>query len=211
MIRPAPFVLAALLALSPAAGEAAKLPPCQPKRAQIFLSPMGEPFRARANDPYPSALWFAQADTDHDGKLTLGEMLADANKFFTRLDSDHSGEITPTENRAYEDQIAPEIRSQVGREADPVDVPKQVKRKKGAIIMPEGAGRWSSLPIPQPVISADSDMNRGVTRAEFRAAAAERFARLDTAGHGYLTLATMPKPPAQATAEAPCLLTTIAK
>lgn len=199
------------LALAPAPAQAAKLPPCQPKRAQLFLSPMGEPFRAGANDPYPSAQWFAQADTDHDGKLTRAEMLADADRFFARLDLDHDGEITPTENRSYEDQIAPEIRSQVGREDNPLDFPKRVKRDKRAIVMPEGAGRWSSLPIPQPVISADADMNRGVSRAEFRAAANERFDRIDTTHQGFLTLATMMKPPAQVAAEAPCLAAKIAK
>ena len=35
-------------------------------------------------------------------------------------------------------------------------------------------------------------------------AAVERFGRLDTAKQGYLTLATLPKTPAQAAAEAPC-------
>lgn len=199
-----------MFALSTAA-EAAKLLPCQPKKAQIFLSPMGEPFRAGANDPYPSAQWFAKTDADHDGKLTRTEMLADADQFFARLDLDHDGEITPTENRVYEDQIAPEIRSQVGREDNPLDFGKPVKRNKHAPIMPEGAGRWSSLPIPQPVISADSDMNRGVSRAEFRAAANERFDRIDTTHRGFLTLATMMKPPAQAGAEAPCLMAKIAK
>ena len=197
--------------LASTAVEAAKLPPCQPKHAQIFLSPMGEPFRAGANDPYPSVLWFAQADADHDGKLTRAEMLADADRFFARLDLDHDGEIIPTENRVYEDQIAPEIRSQIGREDNPMDFPKRVKRDKHAPIMPEGAGRWSSLPIPQPVISADSDMNRGVSRAEFRAAANERFDRLDIARQGFLTLATMAKTPMQAAAEAPCLTTQAAK
>ena len=211
MIRPAFLAIAAALVMLPTLGEAAKLPPCQPKRAQIFLAPMGEPFRAGANDPYPSALWFAQADADHDGKLTRAEMLADADRFFARLDSDHDGEITPIENRAYEDQIAPEIRSQIGREDNPFETPKPIKVNKHAPVMPEGAGRWSSLPIPQPVISADSDMNRGVSRAEFHAAANERFTRLDTAGRGYLTLATMAKPPAQAAAEAPCLPTKIAQ
>jgi hypothetical protein len=211
MIRLAPVALAAVLALTPALCAAAKLPPCQPKQAQIFLSPMGEPFRAGVNDPYPSALWFAQADADHDGKLTRSEMIADADRFFARLDSDHDGEITPLENRAYEDQIAPEIRSQVGREANPLDFSKPKKRDKRTPIMPEGAGRWSSLPIPQPVIAADSDMNRAISRAEFRAAAAERFGRLDTAGKGYLTLAGLPKTPMQAAADAPCLMARTAK
>lgn len=212
MTRLATPVAAALLLLSPMTGEAAKLPPCQPKKPQIFLSPMGEPFRAGANDPYPSALWFAQADADRDGKLTRAEMLADADRFFARLDTNHDGEIIPTENRVYEDQIAPEIRSQVGREENPMDFPKPAaKRSKHAVPMPEGAGRWSSLPIPQPVISADSDMNRGISRAEFRAAADERFTRLDKAGLGHLTLATMAKTPMQAAAEAPCLAGRIAR
>jgi hypothetical protein len=197
--------------LASGAAEAAKLPPCQPKKAQLFLSPMGEPFRAEPTEAYPSAKWFAQADADHDGKLTRAEMLADADRFFLRLDSDRDGEITPTENRVYEDQIAPEIRSQIGREADPLDFGRPVKRNKHAPVMPEGAGRWSSLPIPQPVIAADADMNRGVSREEFRAAANERFDRLDTARQGFLTLATMAKPPMQAAAEAPCLGPQVAK
>src|SRR3954469_4904671 len=157
MVRSVPLSLAVmlLLFLSPALAEAAKLPPCQPKRAQIFLSPMGEPFRAGADEPYPSAQWFAKADADRDGKLTRAEMLADADQFFGRLDSNHDGEITPTENRVYEDQIAPEIRSQIGREDNPLDFSKPAKRNKRAPVMPEGAGRWSSLPIPQPVIAAD--------------------------------------------------------
>ncbi len=211
MIRPVLVVLAACSRCRRQLAEAAKLPPCQPKHAQIFLSPMGEPFRAGANDPYPSALWFAQADADHDGKLTRSEMIADADRFFAKLDSNHDGEITPTENRVYEDQIAPEIRSQIGREDDPLAFPKAVKRNKHAPIMPEGAGRWSSLPIPQPVIAADSDMNRAVSRAEFRAAANERFDRIDTTHRGYLTLATMMKTPAQTAAEAPCQTTSNAK
>jgi hypothetical protein len=211
MVRSVPLAFAALLFLSPVVAQAAKLPPCQPKKAQLFLSPMGEPFRAEPNDPYPSAQWFAQADANHDGKLTRSEMLADADRFFLRLDSNHDGEITPTENRVYEDEIAPEIRSQVGREADPLDFGRPVKRNKYAPIMPEGAGRWSSLPIPQPVISADADMNRGVSRAEFRAAANERFDRLDVTRQGFLTLATMTKTPMQAAAEAPCLGPRLAK
>lgn len=213
MTRLATSLATALLLLSPVLAEAAKLPPCQPKKPQLFLSPMGEPFHAGANAPYPSALWFAQADADHDGRLTRAEMLADADRFFARLDTNHDGEIIPTENRHYEDAVAPEIRSQVGREDDPMDFPKAAtaKRDKRAIVMPEGAGRWSSLPIPQPVISADSDMNRGISRAEFRAAAEERFTRLDPTGKGYLTLATMAKPPSQAAAEAPCVMTRMAR
>ena len=207
MNRALPLACLAALALSSMPAQAAKLPPCQPKHDQLFIAPMGEPFRAGPNDPYPSALWFAQADANHDGKLTLAEMTADADRFFNRLDTDHDGQITPPENRAYEDQMVPETRAQIGRVDDLLDAPKKVKRNKHAPPIPEGAGRWSSLPIPQPVISADEDMNRAITRAEFRDAAVERFGRLDTARQGYLTLATMAKTPAQKAAEAPCAAT----
>ena len=40
----------------------------------------------------------------------------------------------------------------------------------------DGAGRFSFLNIPHPVMAADVDMNRGVSRGEFAQAADERFA-----------------------------------
>ena len=36
-------------------------------RGALFVSPSGEPFRSRPGEPYPVAVWFAQADADHDG------------------------------------------------------------------------------------------------------------------------------------------------
>ena len=64
MNRALPLASMAALALSSMPAPAAKLPPCQPKHDQLFIAPMGEPFRAGPNDPYPSALWFARADTN---------------------------------------------------------------------------------------------------------------------------------------------------
>jgi protein tyrosine/serine phosphatase len=42
--------------------------------------------------------------------------------------------------------------------------------------------------MPQPVASADRDLNRSITLAEFRLASAERFQLLDRAGDRQLSL-----------------------
>ena len=63
----------------------------------------------------------------------------------------------------------------------------------------QGAGRFGLLDLPEPVVSADSNFNRGVSVTEFRQAAASRFMALDLDHHGYLTLAGLevirPAPP----------------
>src|SRR5215204_543561 len=74
-----------------------------------FISPMGEPFRARSAADDPFARWFHQADRDRDGLLTVDEMRADALRFFETLDSNHDGEIDPEELVVYESEVAPEV------------------------------------------------------------------------------------------------------
>jgi hypothetical protein len=61
-----------------------------------FISPMGEPFRARTVQDDTLAMWFTRADRNRDGSLTPDEMRADADRFFATLDSDGDGEIDPT-------------------------------------------------------------------------------------------------------------------
>jgi hypothetical protein len=51
-----------------------------------------------------------------------------------------------------------------------------------------GAARFSLLPIPHPIMAADEDFNRGVSRTEYERAAASRFATLNGGGDGRLTL-----------------------
>jgi len=57
----------------------------------------------------------------------------------------------------------------------------------------QGAARYGYLDLPEPVVSADRNLNRGVDRQEFAAAAEERFAALDRNGDGYLTPGELPK------------------
>lgn len=183
-----------------------------------FISPMGEPFRARSATDDTLADWFRQADRDHDGFLTAAEMEADAERFFATLDTDHDGQIDPDELAHYEYEIAPEIqvmsttkrapgqpaaKVQASDDDDLLDADNSRDRKRrreradqddsslgigGAL---QGAARYSLLNIPEPVAAADTDFNRAITLEEFRQAAIERFQMLDTAHQGRLTLAQL--------------------
>jgi hypothetical protein len=56
---------------------------------------------------------------------------------------------------------------------------------------PSGAARFGLLAIPHPIMSADEDLNRGISVAEWDRAAATRFNMLDEAHDGRLTLAEL--------------------
>jgi Ca2+-binding EF-hand superfamily protein len=174
-----------------------------------FISPMGEPFRPHGAGDDTLADWFRQADRNHDGVLTLDEMIADADRFFATLDTDHNGEIDPEELSQYEWEVAPDIQvmsrtRRAAREAAPIapqpDVSEGHDRRRdrqrhaeeeaslgigGAL---QGAARYSLLNIPEPVAAADTDFDRGVSLQEFRQAAVARFRLLDSRHQGKLTL-----------------------
>ena len=152
---------------------------------------MGEPFREGSTAAGLNR-WFAAADRDGDQGLTLGEVGADSARFFAFLDVDGNGEIGPVEINRYEREIAPEI--QIGgwagrrglgkrggdwRRRDPDRYEQggrgpSGRRMSGGSFSEygdttglQGAGRYSLINIPEPVIDADSDLNRGVSRDEF--------------------------------------------
>lgn len=167
-----------------------------------FISPMGEPFRAKSADDDTLARWFYQADRNRDGAMTADEMQADAARFFATLDTDHNGLIESEELMAYEQELAPEVQvntrwmrqgSQIA--AEPLPPADRHKRRRSGdefdgylIHGPQGAARYSLLNIPEPVAGADADLDRAVTLAEFRQAAIQRFQLLDTRRQGKLTL-----------------------
>lgn len=172
-------------------------PPAPPARlGRPFMSPMGEPVFGRQPGEDGLVAWFMRADTNHDGFLTAEEMAADAERFFKELDVDHDGEIGPEEIERYETQIAPQVRVRAAMNdmsaATPGDKgrrPGSWRDSKGAGADSEaGAGRYGLLQIPEPVMSADTNFNRGVSEDEFRAAALARFQLLDTNHTGRLTL-----------------------
>ncbi|HUO21546.1 MAG TPA: EF-hand domain-containing protein [Caulobacteraceae bacterium] len=222
-------------------------PPPAPRRAldrrEIFLSPAGEPFRAPPGQPYPVAVWFAQADANHDGQITREEFRADFDRFFQVLDENHDGVIDGFEVEDYERKVAPEVLSVLerqgfqGRASDEgPGGPGQDGGGPGsgqgpggggggrggrgerggmgggggpggdrnagpsadtARLQVEGAAAYSLLSISEPVGAADANIDGKITLAEFRAAADRRFDLLDPKHLGYLTLADLPKTPAQ--------------
>lgn len=159
----------------------------------VFLSPMGEPFRSE--DKLSGAEhWFVQGDIDHDRRLTRAEFQADAARFFARVDTDHDGVIGPDELLHYETEMAPEVMvtSTYG------DVSKMKVDSDGKVTDPPyptrlGAGRYSWIVTPEPVIAADANMDRGVTKLEFEVAANARLKILDRNGDGALVRAELPK------------------
>jgi hypothetical protein len=76
---------------------------------QLFISPCGEPYRGRTADPYPVALWFKQADLNHDGVIDKAEFRADHAGFFDALDADGNGVLDGTEVGFYEHKVAPDV------------------------------------------------------------------------------------------------------
>ena len=169
-----------------------------------FISPMGEPFRARSPADDTLARWFRQADRNRDGMLTVDEMQADADRFFATLDADHNGEIEPEELIHYEWEIAPDIQVMSKRRPAPAEA-KANPAKSGADEEDagqagaprhrrerdfglQGAARYALLNIPEPVAAADTNFDRGISLGEFRQAAIFRFRLLDARGEGRLAL-----------------------
>jgi hypothetical protein len=158
---------------------------------------MGEPFRSADPAADNVGRWFAAADRDRDGALSVAELRRDAERFFELLDSDGDGEIGPAEIARYENEVAPEVQLGLQMRAAGVGDWHGGRRRRVAVYEEglDGAGRYAFLNIPQPVIAADLDMNRGVSRDEFDRAASQRFALLDRDRDGRLALAELPPLP----------------
>jgi len=202
------------LSLVPALAVAALLGACvgDPDRQApgphptLFISPAGKPFRAAAGRPYPVAAWFAEADADHDGKLTREEFRADFAAFFKLLDVNHDGFIDGQEIARYEQEVAPDVlprlaQAQQGEArgersgGDPRRLAEAPRLKNGDFY--DGAPEFSLLNVSEPVSSADLNFDGKISLAEFMTAADRRFDQLDKDRLGYLTLATLPQTPEQ--------------
>lgn len=206
------FAFAAALALaglSACAGDPTAPVRERGPRATLFISPAGKPFHADPGKPYPVAAWFAEADADHDGKLTREEFRADFQRFFNELDQNHDGVIDGVELQRYEQQVAPEVLPRLAqvqggfpgerggsgqrRLAEPL------RGRNGQTY--DGAPAYSLLNVSEPVASADTDFDGRITLEEFLRAADRRFDLLDTDKKGYLTLDTLPQTPEQVAVE----------
>jgi hypothetical protein len=133
-----------------AAGPLQAAPQSAPGDA-LFISPFGEPFRSATG----LADWFAGADGDRDGALTLKEFTADGLRFLGRLDADRDGRVDGFENTTYENEVAPEILPQ------------------SAASRPRAAGGWTG---PPPLASLTSP-SRSAARTATTMARSQRTSR----------------------------------
>jgi Ca2+-binding EF-hand superfamily protein len=195
-----------------AATQAAAPPPVAQKPIIVtgrggvpFISPMGEPIRARTPNEDTLARWFNQVDRNQDGYLTPDELVADAEQYFAILDTNHDGQIDPDELVHYEWTVAPEIQvnSRLRRARAPGEAPPKAeadtengegketrakRRGRDSDYGLQGAARYALLNLPEPVAAADADFNRAITLQEFRQAALERFQLLDKKHEVRITL-----------------------
>lgn len=183
-------------------------------RLNVFISPSGEPFHGDRDGAYASAAWFARADVDHDGKLTLTEFQSDALRAFMIYDTNGDGLVDAFEIQHYEQVTAPEI-------LPTIDGLRAGEGMDGSLFKSRGAGRrevgqntrsrrqiatdresqggslYGMLAEPEPLTAADADLSGSITRAEWLVRTDRRFALLDVSGQGYLTLSMLPQPRAQ--------------
>lgn len=188
-----------LLSLLVAGGDAcgAPAPPPGDGTSTLFISPSGEPFRGRPDQPYPVVAWFAQADANHDGQLSRQEFVADAMRFFGVLDVNKSGRIESIEVLYYERVLVPEVLAGATDAPPPDQGSDDSSSDSGAhpklpAHRRDGAAPYGLLGEPEPVTASNLSFAGAISPADFRLRAEQRFARLDTAGAGYLTLATLP-------------------
>lgn len=197
------------LALGGAASASAQPRPSDSVRQpSLFVSPMGQPFRANASGARGIDLWFSAADADYDSRISHDEFMANANAFFPLVDANQDGALTSLEDTAYWRQSAPEVvdgprggepignviappdqrRRDVGvRQVTQSDVNIQGPRRGHPAEQPVGAQAYGLLGDAEPIMSCDSNFDRRVTLAEFDACAERRFAMLDANHDGYFT------------------------
>lgn len=170
----------------------------RPARAQLFISPAGQPFRAPGGQPYPVAAWFAQADANHDGRLSRDEFRADADAWFKTLDVNGDGQISMPEATRWEEELVPEV-SRVGAGMSGALGGRAGGRNTVDTRM-QGAAAYSLINEPHPIRGADADFSFAVSRAEWRAASDRRFALLDVDADGVIRLSDLRPTPVQAMA-----------
>jgi hypothetical protein len=203
------LALAAILVLSATAAGA------QEQQNNLFISPAGEPFLAPITKPYPIVNWFNKADANHDGKLDAAEFRADAERFFAALDRNKDGVLDSREISIYEHYYVPEILPARGADAgghlirvqfgggagggggiQPIDpgggAPDQPTPRQ-RLDSQQGAVPYSLFASPEPILSADRNLDGKVSLKEFQTQSDRHFAALDTKMRGYLTLDDLPK------------------
>jgi hypothetical protein len=154
-----------------ASGGGGEVPDAAPE--MLFISPMGEPFRAKPPAPYPVDVWFKGADKNGDGKLDLDEFLADATRFFHVLDVNKDGVIDHREIYYYEHVTVPEVLNLAyGALTQRLAKPRLILAQFGGGGMGGGPGGGGGMGPSGPPPSAPPDTGKTLSDRPFVGAAA---------------------------------------
>ena len=163
------------------------------------FSPNGEPLTGGALG-HPSCTealgqWFDRSDSDYDGSLTRAEFLADARTQFGRMDLDHDGFITSDELSTFRQPFTETRHEPRERQAKPPDAgqPNHHGSHRDRDANPpggSGAPRSSGAQpgsTPDPVMSADTNLDFKVSLDEFLKQADGVFDGMDSDHDGRLS------------------------
>lgn len=155
----------------------------RPEAPPTPISPNGEPLVGGVCTDVLGR-WFDAADRNHDGFLDANEFMADTDRWFAVMDANHDGAVTPDELTALRLKLVPP-KVPTKRGDDDGDEPE--RRRRGGLFgsgsdRPRGPGER-----PDPVMSADVNLDNRVTLEEFRAQAERVFAGLDRDHDGRLS------------------------
>jgi Ca2+-binding EF-hand superfamily protein len=201
----AKFMAACALAVAVAGCSSHKGPP------PPTFSPNGEPlvpplWPAKCEDALDS--WFDRLDAAHAGKLTLATLQDDAKRQYQQMDMRRDGKVTAEElsryrlaqmNGHYLSVSTPGERAALGGRNDDEDRPgdrlddamgddnPRHGRRKNDEDRPRDAYAAMVTDQPDPVMTADTDLDGSVTWEEFRALVAQDFADFDKEHAGFIT------------------------
>jgi hypothetical protein len=173
------------------------------------FSPTGEPL---VPPQYPQScedaldIWFDRVDASHTGQMTRGELLADAKVQYQRMDMRHDDKVTAEELSRYRLKAmgghylsvsTPGQYSNVGRpRSDDEDRPGD-RLDSGYDYDDDHHGKGDKKQVdayaalvsdqPDPVMSADTDLNGSVSWEEFQTSIIQDFVRFDSSKNGYIT------------------------
>lgn len=173
------LALAALL-LTACGSDEPREPPPPPN------SPNGEPMLG-TQPGIPGceaalAKWLEATDRNRDGSLDRAEFVADAERWFAQVDENGDRTITPDELTTLRLRLMPPtVRAVEGRAEN--ERRRAQERSRNQL-----ARQRSPYDRPDPVMSADVNLDNRVTAEEYAAQTARTFASLDRNRDGRLSL-----------------------
>lgn len=146
---------------------------------------------------------FAALDTNKDGQLSAQELEAGrgegrrGGRMLAHADANKDGLISRAEHRAAAEARFARV------DADKDGAIEAGEGRRGFREGSKREGRWFGMRGHRMAMLADANRDGAISRAEFDAAAAQRFARLDTNRDGKLDRADRPQRPTPPSAPAP--------